>query len=214
VTLLSRSLPESVILPASAQTFFFGAFERAANNPQVQSLNLVYRMLKGACRGLLSTLPVETRDVFDAKLKHILSSTRAGQNCMLLMWCYGITILAEHPEAAVTTPTLRWETLSGQKLFGSNINKTIDLAYVAVVWAAKGDVDVSDTEALEGIRIATQTLQCIDMRVRERWPNSGDFAKKMFAKLPEKILRRGIHPAVQLEALSFYAYVTPRYEVC
>jgi hypothetical protein len=132
---------------------------------------------------------------------------------MLMLWCFGITILAEHPEATKASSALKWETASGRKLFGSEINKTINLAYLNVIWAAKGDVGVSDTEALEGIRIATQTLRFIDAKVRERWPTSGDFAKSMFAKLPSKILRRGINPAVQLEALSFYAMIAGKHNL-
>ncbi|KAF2691527.1 hypothetical protein K458DRAFT_353332 [Lentithecium fluviatile CBS 122367] len=207
VTLLSRPLPESVSLPASAQSFFLRVFERATRNPHVGTLNPVYCMVNGTCRGLLSILPSESRQVFDAKLKHILSSSSTGQNSMLMLWCFGITILAEHPEAMEASPALKWETVSGRKLFGSEVNKTINLAYLNVIWAAKGDVGVSDTEALEGIRIATQTLRFIDQRLRERWPTSGDFARNMFTKLPSKILRRGINPAVQLEALSFYAMI-------
>jgi hypothetical protein len=164
-------------------------------------------MLNGACRGLLSILSPESRQVFDAKLKHILSSSNTGQNSMLMLWCFGITILAEHPEAIEASPTLNWETASGRKLFASDVNKTVSLAYLNVIWAAKGDVGVSDDEALEGIRIATRTLRLIDKSVRERWPTSGDFAKNMFAKLPSKILRRGISPTVQLAALSFHAMI-------
>jgi hypothetical protein len=207
VTLLSRPLPDSVPLPASAQSFFLEAFERAIRNPHVETLNPVYCILNGACRGLLSTLPAETRHVFDAKLKHVLSSTNTGQNSMLMLWCFGITILSEHPEATKAVPGLKWETASGRKLFGSEINKTITLAYLSVIWAAKGDVHVSDTEALEGIRIAIQTMHFIDPQVRESWPKSGNIMKDMVAKLRSKILRSGINPAVQLEALSFYALI-------
>jgi len=213
VTLLSRPLPESVPLPASAQSFFLEVFERATRNPHVETLRPVYCILNGTYRGLFSTLPAETRQDFDAKLTHILSSTTTAQNSMLMMWCFGITILTEHPEAARASPALKWKTASGRKLFGSDMYKTITLAYLSVVLAAKGDVNIPDTEALEGIRIATQTLHFIDARVRETWHTSRDSAKTIVAKLHTKILRSGINPAVQLEALCFYALIAGKHNL-
>lgn len=141
---------------------------------------------------------------------------------MLLLWCFGIVILAEHPEEfsnsqsckseqPTSTASLekQWRTASGRKLFGSSngLYKTINLTYLSVIWATKGDVGVSDTEAIEGIRIAVRTLRFVEREAREAWPNSSALAKSIFPKLPAKILRAGISPAVQLEALCFYAMI-------
>lgn len=220
--LLSRPLPDSVSLPASAQSFFLRVFERAIQNPDVSTLQPVYSMLNGACRTLLSLLPAEVRQQFDRELCHILSSNGTGQNSMLLLWCFGIVILAEHPEGfsdsqnfGLDQPTStaglekQWKTASGRKLFGSpsGLYKTINLTYLSVIWATKGDVGVSDVEAIEGIRIAVRTLHFVDNEARAGWPNSSALAKNIFPKLPAKVLREGIHPAVQLEALCFYAMI-------
>lgn len=222
--ILSRPLPESLSLPASAQSFFLRVFERATLNPDVSTLKPVYYMLNGACRQLLSHLPTETRQQFDRELCHILSSHGTGQNSMLLLWCFGIVLLAEHPEdigavqspqsssdQPVSTPNLeqQWKTASGRKLFGSTsgLYKTINLTYLSVIWATKGDVGVTDVEAIEGIRIAMRTLRFVSRDIREGWPKSSALAKNTFPKLPSKILRPGVCPAIQLEALCFYAMI-------
>ncbi|KAF1934277.1 uncharacterized protein M421DRAFT_97228 [Didymella exigua CBS 183.55] len=223
VQLLSRPLPETIALPAIAQTFFLRAFERASQNPDVSTLQPVYSMLNGACRKLLSLMPAEVRQQFDRELCHILSSNGTGQNSMLLLWCFGIVILAEHPEEfsesqkfGLDQPTStagldrQWKTASGRKLFGSltGLYKTISLTYLSVIWAIKGDVGVSDAEAIEGIRIAVRTLSFVETEVRAGWPSSSALAKNIFPKLPAKILREGISPAIQLEALCFFAMIT------
>lgn len=218
MTLLSGPLPDSIPLPSSAQTFFLRVFEAAIRAPDVGTLKPVYCMLNGACKGFLNILSSQTRHSFDTELCRILSSNGAGRNSMLMLWCIGIVILAEHPEAIqrprrsdttfTSQPPLEWKTASGRKIFGSeSCKKTVNLTYLNVIWAAKGDVGISDGEALEGIRIATRTLQCIDRQVYEAWPKSSSLAAGTFSKLPAKILRSSINPAVQLEALSFYALV-------
>lgn len=141
---------------------------------------------------------------------------------MLLLWCFGIVVLAEHPEEfselqkfGLDQPTStaglekQWKTASGRKLFGSpsGLYKTINLTYLSVIWATKGDVGVSDAEAIEGIRIAVRTLRFVDIEARAGWPTSSALAKNVFPKLPSKIFREGINPAVQLEALCFFAMV-------
>lgn len=179
-------------------------------------------MLNGACRKLLSLLPSEVRQQFDRELCHILSSNGTGQNSMLLLWCFGIVVLAEHPEEFSGSQELgldhpqagadlqkHWKTASGRKLFGSpsGLYKTMNLTYLSVIWATKGDVGVPDAEAIDGIQIAVRTLHFVDEAVRAGWPNSSALAKNIFPKLPAKILRDGICPMVQLEALCFYAMI-------
>jgi hypothetical protein len=218
VLLLSYPLPETLPLPASAQSFFLRVFDKATYAPNVDTLKPIYCMLNGACRGLLTLLSSEARHSFDKELCQILSSHGTGQNSMLLLWCFGIVILAEHPQgtedlhstsSAFSTTSLatgdrQWTTASGRKLFGSTagINKTINLTYLSVIWASKGDVGVSDTEAIEAIRIATRTVRCVDQTTRQNWPNSSRIAQSTFPKLPTKILRHDINPALQLEVYS------------
>lgn len=141
---------------------------------------------------------------------------------MLLLWCFGIVILAEHPEdfndsqgfaleqpTSAADPEKQWKTTSGRKLFGTpnGMYKTINLTYLSVIWATKGDVGVSDAEAIEGIQIAVRTLRFMDAEVRAGWPNSSALAKNIYPKLPAKILREGIDSVVQLEALCFFAMI-------
>ena len=181
-------------------------------------------MLNGACRQILSLVPVDVRQQFDEQLCQILSSKGAAQNSMLLLWCFGIVLLVEHPndignrpipqrdfEQPVSSKVMQrqWKTSSGQKLFGSTKGtcKTITLTCMSVVWAAKGHVGVSDEEAIEGTRIASRVLRFVDQDVRENWPKSSPLAANTFSKLSEKIKRAGINRAVLFEALYFYAMI-------
>jgi hypothetical protein len=95
-------------------------------------------------------------------------------------------------------------------MFGSpdKINKTINLTYLSVIFAIKDDDEVSDEDAVEGIRIAICTLRCVDRTALKAWPKSNPRAKEIFTKLPEKIVRENINPAVQFEAMCFYSMVT------
>lgn len=139
---------------------------------------------------------------------------------MLLLWCFGIAILAEHPQdvgkkrnptSSLARPT-EWKTASGRKLFGSSsgLGKAINLTYLSVIWASKGDVGVSDTEAVEGIRIATRTMQLVDKDLRESWPNSTSITRNTSPKLLAKVMRRGIDPGVKLEV----CVTTPKSTTC
>ncbi|KAF1913649.1 hypothetical protein BDU57DRAFT_502327 [Ampelomyces quisqualis] len=222
VLLLSRPLPASVPLPASTQPFFLRVFEQARQDPDVNTLKAVYSMLNGACRNLLGLLSTHRREQFDQVLSHILSSTSTGQKSMLMLWCFGIALLAEpwsettvtrNPrldvERTAVTSKTQWKTASGHKMFGSldRIHKTISLTYLSVIFAIKDDEHVSDEDAVEGIRIAIRTLQCVDRTALKEWPKSSPLAKGTFTKLPLKILRTNINPAVQFEAMCFYALV-------
>jgi hypothetical protein len=178
-------------------------------------------MLNGACRDLLGLLDTHERDDFDQELSRILSSNGAAKNYMLMLWCFGIVLLAENASEIVeqrlqssrgATPTAskkHWTTASGRKMFGDNgkISKTISLTYLSVIFAIKGEEDVPDEDAVEGIQIAIRTLQHVDLAVLREWPRSSGLAKGTFAKLPDKILRSNINPAVQLEALCLYSMV-------
>ncbi|KAH7126902.1 hypothetical protein B0J11DRAFT_526725 [Dendryphion nanum] len=224
VQLLSRPLAEAVPLPVSAQCFFLRVFDQAIKAPGVATLQPIYYMLNGACRGLLDLLTPQVRFGFDQEICRILSSNSAGQNSMLLLWCIGIILLAEHPDSAedtagsstaVTSGALetisgkQWSTASGQKLFGSikGLEKTINLITLSVIWASKGDVGVSDADAAEGIRIANRVMHLVDLNTRKCWRQSSPLARSALLKLPTKILRNDIDPAVQLESMAFYAII-------
>ena len=211
--LLSYTLPEAVPLPASAQPFFLQVFDKATQAPDVSTLKPIYHMLNGACGELLSLLSSEERHAFDQNLCDILKASSTGQNSMLLLWCFGIIILAEHPLRVwkhYPPPTgsdlhrgpngcseNQWRTASGRKLFGSPY-KAIQLAYLSVMFALKAEL-VPEPEAVECIRIATRTVGLVDQAVRERWPSSSPNAKDTFLRLPGKLLKKGIDAAVQFE---------------
>jgi hypothetical protein len=209
-------------LPSSAQTFFTRVFEKARHDPDACTLKPLYSMLNGACRNLLGLLDTQRREDFDQELSRILSSNGAAKNYMLMLWCFGIVLLAENASETVGQQRLQssigatpaafkkhWTTASGHKMFGDNgkISKTISLTYLSVIFAIKGEEDVPDEDAVEGIQIAIRTLQQVDLAVLREWPRSSSLAKGTFTKLPDKILRSNINPAVQLEALCLYSMV-------
>ncbi|KAH3943592.1 hypothetical protein HBH64_017700 [Parastagonospora nodorum] len=219
VLLLSRPLPASMILPASAQAFFLRVFENAKANIEASTLKPVYLMLNGACRDLLSLLPAARRENFDQALLYILRSNSISQNFMLMVWYFGIVLLTEYPsetgsseglyssiEHAGATAPKQWTTASGRILFdASDKYKAINLTYLSVIYVTKGGEGVSYEDAIEGIRIAVCVLRCVDRKALRAWPTSSSNARNIFSKLPLKILRADIDPTIQLEASCFYA---------
>ncbi|KAL5418539.1 hypothetical protein PMIN03_001018 [Paraphaeosphaeria minitans] len=222
--LLADPLPEVVPLPASIQSFFLRVFDQASRKPNVQTLKPIYCMLTGACRGFLSLLTFDAKQLFDEQLCHVLKSKVAPENFMLLLWCFGIAILAEHPElidsesgahegpesgTVKENPSVEWVTAAGRKLFDSAnaCKKTINLACLSVIWAIRDGSGVPDDEAIQGIRIATRALQLVDQRTLEQWATADMNSMNTNTKLWEKIQRCEVKPAVQREALCFYAVV-------
>ncbi|KAF2805228.1 uncharacterized protein BDZ99DRAFT_574827 [Mytilinidion resinicola] len=228
VLFLSEPLPESVPLPAAAQSFFLRVFDEASQTPCVTMLAPVYAMLKGACRDLIGLLPQNTRDDFDQQICRILASKHAQKDSMLLLWCLGIVVLAEGipvaselkgpPNATLqdVPPILkssqertevRWSSPAARRLFDSvkAMTKTTTMTVLSVIWACKSSCGdgITDAEAAEGIRIAIRTLQSVDVDVRHEWSHSSSLTKSMLPKLVEKSLRPEIHPLVQLEAFGF-----------
>ncbi|CAI6337728.1 unnamed protein product [Periconia digitata] len=222
ITLLSRRLPDSIPLPASAQSFFLRVFEHSTASGSLDGkLRALYSMLNGACVGLIGLLPFQTRQEFDEKLCSILSSRDIGQSSISMLWCFGLAILAEHPGAfcddsndgrSLIATGLEWRTKAGRKIFEHG-HKTVNLAYLNVLWATKGGVGVADDEAIEAIRIASRTLQFVEQQTREAWPLSDPRASHIFAKLPSKLLHTEIDAVVRLEALRFYALVAERNKI-
>jgi hypothetical protein len=218
VLLLSTPLPREIPLPASAQSFFLRLFDKAAKDPSVGTLRPIYTCLNGACSELLALLSPEVQQSLDESLRRILKTNSAGKPSMLLLWCSGIVVVAAQPHNAETTswpmpraeglePSVRpWRTAAAQKLFDS-ANKCITMIYHHVIWACRGNDEVSDNEAIEGVRIAIRTMQLIDRDTRTQWPTSAELPKRSVPKLTEKILRDGIDAGVQLQAMCFYAIV-------
>lgn len=200
VQLLSHQLPEAVPLPESTQTFFLRLFYNAVKSPTVDTLKPVYLCLKGACKGLLRFLSLEAQKSIDQELRQILKSSSTLQNSTLLLWCFGIVILSESPQDGRQQ---QWKTVSGQKLFGTpeNQGRTINLACLSVIFALKGEGEgeMSVADAMEGIRIATQTIQCIEPSVRHGWPASKPVHRSTVAKLMSRAVQTGIAPSAQLE---------------
>ncbi|PVI06540.1 hypothetical protein DM02DRAFT_715038 [Periconia macrospinosa] len=217
IKLLSRRLPDSVPLPASAQSFFLQVFERTttADASDTRALRSLYYMLSGACVGLVNLLPFQTRQEFDEKIHFILSSPATGKNVMQMLWCFGLTILAEHPhvfsrdldhEMGSVPTALQWRTKAGKKIFQQG-PKTVNLACLGVVWATGDGADIEDDEALEGIRIASRTVQFLEDSTRGGWRTSSTRASASFNKLASRIQRTDIDSGIQLEALRFYASI-------
>lgn len=206
-------------LPAAAQEFFLKVFNHAVKEPKVETLKPVYYMLDGACHQLLSLLPDEVQREFDQQLCCMLSSNSAGNNSMLLLWCFGIVLLTERCNSLRSKPETgfdqEWKTSSGQKLFSSTkgLHKTITLTCMSVVLAMKDGVGVSSIEATESIHVATRLLQYIDSDARCSWAKSGPLPEKTLAKLLDKIERLDTSSRVLVEALSFCALLIAKEDI-
>jgi hypothetical protein len=97
----------------------------------------------------------------------------------------------------------QWVTPSGQKLFGStkDLYKNIQMTCLNVMWLLKARVD--EDETVDGLRIASRIMQCIDKDVRDAWLNHEKNAV-FFDKCRSRIEEKATGSRIQLEALCFF----------
>lgn len=178
-------------------------------------------MLNGACAQLHRLLPSAARRRFDTELCRILQNNVSGESAMLLLWLCGIVIIVERPEGIqsahasdtshepVSTQKLmqQWVTPSGQKLFGStkDLYKNIQMTCLNILWLLKAPVD--HDEVIEGLRIASRIMQCIDIDIRDSWIKLEKGAL-LFDKCRSRIEESASIPTIQLEALSFFGQLS------
>jgi hypothetical protein len=224
VLLLSRPLPESAVLPAHAQSFFLRVVTNATANPTVDTLKKVYLLLDGPCGHLLGILPEKSRRELERVLEEIVISNTREATPMLILWCFGIVLLAEGREEVGQTPSSQpnsgqpskttiasereWKTKPARHLFGSpsRVNRAISLIYLAVNNASKDDSGISCTDAIDGIRVAVRAIRIVDQATREEWPKKTEYNTQVFAKLPAKLTQH-MNPLLRLQAMCFYAMV-------
>ncbi|OAL56590.1 hypothetical protein IQ07DRAFT_496719 [Pyrenochaeta sp. DS3sAY3a] len=212
VLLLARPLPESISLPAAAQSFFLDVSERALKNEDVSTFRSVYRMLNGACRKIFGYLTADVQEQFDRQLRRLLTSSSARLDSTLSLWCCGIVLLAERPDPPEHTAwnsglTPQWKTAAGQTMFGTTKGsyKTLNIICLSIILVLKSHDTMSIDEAIEGIRIASIILQSIEPNVRQTWPKSSPLAQNNFQKLFETLRFSGFSEAILFEALCFYS---------
>ncbi|KAK5013995.1 hypothetical protein LTR60_003580, partial [Cryomyces antarcticus] len=168
VSVLSEPLPEQLALPASGQTFFVHAFEKAAQSPSAATIERVYIMLDGACRGLPAILSRENLTRFEDHLFRILKTVNTVEDQSLSLLCLGIMTkmacattsrasiararssddLDDLSPQSSNPPSPSWRSEAAQQFFtGAKAPKTMQLIVLRVIWACKGNVGIQHSEA-------------------------------------------------------------------
>ncbi|KAL2353796.1 hypothetical protein BJ546DRAFT_845710 [Cryomyces antarcticus] len=202
VSVLSEPLPEQLALPASGQTFFVHAFEKAAQSPSAATIERVYIMLDGACRGLPAILSRENLTRFEDHLFRILKTVNTVEDQSLSLLCLGImTKMACATTSRASIARARWRSEAAQQFFtGAKAPKTMQLIVLRVIWACKGNVGIQHSEAYTSVRLGNEILKAVDTDLRNDWIRRNT---PIVRKLHEKVLTSDARPELQLEALTF-----------
>ncbi|KAM3422416.1 hypothetical protein BST61_g2767 [Cercospora zeina] len=217
VALLSLPLPETVALPAEAQTLFIQLVEEAAKRPCPATIQPIYLILSGT-RGLLpGVLSSETMSRLEDHLLEILKNSSSTPDGCLSLYCLSIMHLvcaSTDPEFRLTassyntqdflasTPVCsRWKSEAMQQFFtGTKAQRSIQLVVLSAYLAAKATASDCTPEKVNALVLANEIIAAIPLDIRKIWTmaNTG-----MVRKLQERLCAEDIERSIRTLALRF-----------
>ncbi|KAF7196794.1 hypothetical protein HII31_01712 [Pseudocercospora fuligena] len=215
VALLSTPLPDTIALPAEAQTLFVNFVENAARSPSAANIEPVYLILHGTGSLLLGILSSDVLAKFEEHLLDILrnvSGTSAlSLYCLSIM---NIVCCSMDPEFRLTnssyntqdflasTPTSsRWKSEAMQQFFtGSKAQKSTQLVVLLVLWATKTETSDSWDERTKALVLSLEVLSAIPVDLRKIWCTGNPM---LVRKLQERLCSEELASAHKTLALRF-----------
>ncbi|KAF2090059.1 hypothetical protein K490DRAFT_62932 [Saccharata proteae CBS 121410] len=216
IAFLTEPLPTAIPLPASAQIFLVETFKRATRSPTEHSYALVFTLLDGACKDLVGVLPRDTWNQFQDYNWELLKRKDLENYTTVATLCFGISVPLTQPQSK--RPEVSWSSSRGPtasnpatlassedhltlpRLFGTDHGRSITRLMVgnALLWCGE-DVTSFDDPTIRNMKIASQVVSLVPEEVRISW--SRDHCL-WIDKLLGKVLQPGIHPMLQLQALT------------
>lgn len=185
VALLSRPLPDTVALPAEAQTLFVQLVEHAAKKPCAQTIEPVYIILTGTGNLLLGILSTDVLARFEENLVNILRHASSGAaDQTLSLYCLSImnvVLCGMDPEFRLTassyntqdflasTPaSSRWKSEAMQQFFSGNKAQRSTQLIALLVLSALSTADRSSSH-IKSIVLANEVVTAIPVDLRKIW---------------------------------------------
>lgn len=214
ISLMSKRLPETVALPALAQSFFVKVFEIAVREPSIDTVEPVYILLRGACKELLEILPQSSLDDFRDHLTRMMRIVKSIDDQLLSLFCLAAIarVNTQHLDPHTVSESLRSDALSQesshrapstrtrdevQRFYsGERASKTMHLLALQVIYACRGDHTISQTTTIKHVRLAREVASAVDSTARHTWAKGNP---AIVRKLYEKVTQTPLYHAVQLE---------------
>ncbi|EME86884.1 uncharacterized protein MYCFIDRAFT_172580 [Pseudocercospora fijiensis CIRAD86] len=215
VALLSTPLPDTIALPADAQTLFINFVENAARSPSAATIEPVYLILHGTGNLLLGVLSSHVLAKFEEHLLDILRNV-SGTSALSL-YCLSImntVCCSMDPEFRLTnssyntqdflasTPaSSRWKSEAMQQFFtGSKAQKSTQLVVLLVLWATKTETIDSWAEKTKALVLSLEVLSAIPVDLRKIWCTGNPM---LVRKLQERLCSEELASAHKTLALRF-----------
>ncbi|CAK1358767.1 unnamed protein product [Cercospora beticola] len=217
VALLSLPLPDTVALPAEAQTLFIQLVEEAAKRPCPATIQPIYLILSGTGSLLLGVLSSETMSRFEDQILEILKNSSSTPDGCLSLYCLSIMNLvcaSTDPEFRLTSSSYntqdflastpvssRWKSEAMQQFFtGTKAQKSIQLVVLSAYLAAKATPSDCTPEKIKALILANEIIAAIPLDIRKIWAmaNTG-----MVRKLQERLCAGDVERRIKTLALRF-----------
>lgn len=217
VALLSLPLPDTVALPAEAQTLFVQLVEDAARRPSPGTVQPVYLVLSGTAGLLLEVLSSEIMSRFEDHLLEILKNSGSTPDGCLSLYCLAIMNLvckSTDPEFRLTagsyntqdflasTPaSTKWKSEAMQQFFtGSKAQKSIQLVVLSAYLASKSTAADCTFEKIKSLLLANEIIAAIPADIRKIWSSANP---GMIRKLQERLCSEDVVDKIKTLALRF-----------
>lgn len=190
-SILSHPLCEDVPLPASTQILLIRISERAASRPDVDSVNLLNNLLKGACRPLIGSFSADTLRRFEANVFKILREASDVEQQSLGLVC--LSIMRILLSGVNSSNTRSWTGEAMNAFFtGPKAHKTMQLVVLQVVWSCSPQAPVDIGRSLRNVSTAIDVLEAINGCTRTDWCDKN-------ASIVRKLLEKATAPGLAVE---------------
>lgn len=217
VALLSLPLPDTVALPAEAQTLFVQLVEDAARRPSPGTIQPVYLVLSGTGGLLLGVLSSEAISRFEDHLLEILKNSGSTLDGCLSLYCLAnmnLVCKATDPDFRLTassyntqdflasTPaSTKWKSEAMQQFFtGSKAQKSIQLVVLSAYLASKSTAADCTSEKIKSLALANEIIAAIPADIRKIWSTANP---GMIRKLQERLCAEDVEDKIRTLALRF-----------
>ena len=223
VALLSNPLQDDIGIPAEAQNLFIRLFDHAAEDPSLENIRRIYRMLQGTSSNLLSLLSTTSLLHLEEHLFLILRNIK-GENQSLSLYCLAImramcsasmdsfsfsSSQYDTQELLASTqlaPSSAWTPEAIRQFFtDSKAQKTMQLVVLRAMWACTTSTGEPFDERMESLRLANEVVNAVPPHLREVWRKANSL---ILGKLQDKALVPELEDDLRFQALCFLMQVT------
>ena len=222
VAILSMPLPKDASIPSEVQNLFIRMFDHAAEEPSLDRIKPIHRMLQGMSTLLLGLLSSAVLLRLEEHIFSILRNVK-GDNQSLSLYCLAImNTISTAPDtrlgsfgcsydtqellASTQSNMSRWTPDAMRQFFTeSKSQKTMHLVVCRAMWACKATTGETLDERMDSLLLANEVITAVPVHLREVWRKDNGLVVR---KLEEKILAPDLGLELRFQALCFMMRLT------